>query len=198
MEEYIEQLSFKNALLFSIGLACMYYFFFYSVNNYKQVIEDANTKIATSNAEIRKVDLLIREKQELETELLKNEELVRNSKEFVPTGFLTETALEKLTIKARSYGLSIENIGTFSDWQTEDQLEIADLKIGLKGTYSQIMFFISDFTREKNFYGFKNLRLTPVRNSQQSDENQINIALDVLILKLVESDDESSLEKENI
>jgi|GEM_PF-3673579 len=198
MEEYIEQLSLKNALLVSIGLACMYYFFFYSVNNYKQVVMDADSKITASNAEIKRVDLLIREKQELETELLKNEELVRNSKEFVPTDFLTETALEKLTIKARSYGLSIENIGTFSDWKTEDQLLIADLKIGLKGTYSQIMFFISDFTREKNFYGFKNLRLTPVRNSQQSDEDQITIALDVSILKLVESDDEPSLEKESI
>jgi hypothetical protein len=59
------------------------------------------------------------------------------------------------------------------------------------------MFFISDFTREKNFYGFKNLRLTPVKSNQSSGEDQVNIALDVSILKLVESAD-ASLKKESI
>ena len=194
MEEKLEQLTMIQSVLIGLGLAGFYYFFVYSVANYDSVINDSNQKIEAANAEIVKVDELIREKQELEAELLKNEELVKSSNEVSTKEFDTDVALEQLTTKARSYGLAIESIGTFSQWDPGLQFSRSELGIGLKGTFSQLMFFLSDFTREEGFYSFNSLKLNLANeNSVTNKGNDLNIDLRVVILKRTNAEEKEAL-----
>ena len=190
MEERLEQLTYVQSLLIGVGIAAFYYFFIYAETSYDAMVQDFETQITQANTEITNVDKLIREKQELEAELLKNKELVKNSNDIVPLKFNADTALGDLTSKARSYGLSIESIGNFTDWSSEVQFEKAELSIGLKGTFGQMMFFISDFTRENGFYTFERLTLTPTNDSQpqQSAKSSqyLKIDLSVVVLKQID------------
>ena len=187
MEEQLEQLSYVQSAMIGIGLAASYYFFVYSVTSYDAVIKEAEHQITQDNADIVKVDALIREKQELEAELLKNEELVKSSRSVVTEDFDTSLALDRLTTKARSYGLSIESISSFSEWVSELQFVKSSLNLGLQGTYEQMMFFLSDFTREKGFYTFKDLSLISANEFAEGSQN-LSIGITVVVLKLMDSE----------
>ena len=197
MEEKLDQLSYLHSALVGLGIMAFYYFFVYSVSNSSALIEGLESRVYSTNLEIKKVDALIREKQELDAELIKNEELFKSSSAIFTEEFNQDVALEKLTTKARSYGLAIESIGNFSQWAPDEQFLKSKLSLVLKGTYSKMMFFLSDFTREKSFYSFQELSLAPISGAQASRVDQsLSIGLDIVILKLMSKEEREKLRTE--
>jgi len=185
MEEKLEQLTLVQSALIGIGLAAFYYFFVYSVTNSDALVQRTEEEIVQTNGQIKSVDTLIREKQELEAELLKNTELVKSSADAISLEFDSSDAMGKLTDKARSFGLSIESIGAFNNWtkSKDEQFSFAELNLSLRGTFGQVMFFLSDFTREAGFYTVRNLKLSPENSAPDGKSNILNSTMTITILK---------------
>ena len=185
MEEQLRQLSFVQTVLIGFSLAVFYYFFIYSSTSFENILKRNNEDLDKINEKIQKINMLIREKQELEAELLKNEESVKSIKEVVTEEFNQSEALDNLITKARGYGLFIESIGEFGSWDSTVHFEKAKLNLNLKGSFEQVMFFLSDLTREKGFYTFNDIKLTPSGRSQSALRQDLTIDLKLVILKIV-------------
>lgn len=181
VSERLEQITYLQALVIGIVLAGFYYYFLYSVQNVDAVITDLNQNITNLNKEIAEKDELIKEKQVVEAEILKNSSSFSKSREIIKQGFSENEALEILTNTSRELGLSIDGLGTFGSWEAENTLVKAQISVNLEGSYEQMLFLLSELTRKENFFAVKKLAMTSSSGAEYKSNLQIQI--DFLVMR---------------
>ena len=180
MSDRLDAMTYLQALVIGVVLAGLYYYFLYSAQNVDVIIAELDQNISTLNAQIAEKDALIKEKQQVEAEILKNSSSFSKSREIITKGFAQNQALETLTNTSRDLGLSIESLGTFSSWGPDQKLEKAVISLNLEGSFEQMMFLFSDLTRRENFYTVDKISMVGGRDDEKNDALQINIDFKVL------------------
>ena len=182
MSDRLDAMTYLQAFGAGLAIAGLYFYFLYSAQNVDAVINRINQDIAQTTLEISQKDALIKEKQSVEAEILKNASSFSKSQEIIGQNLDKSSALEVLTNKSRELGLAIKGLGTFSEWAQVETVEKASINVKLEGTFEQLMFLFSDLTRDRNFYNIERISIKPSQSTGEGGR-ELEIVIDFLVFR---------------
>ncbi len=173
MEEKLNQLSFANAALFGLLIAISYYLFFYHANNPEVQLAAFDQEMGTVKGEIAKLDRQIKQKLALKTEIENMKSSVSKIYENLSEDITVNEALATISKEARVAGLSIESITASSDWRKKETLAAVDMNVVLRGSFSQVMIFLSELTRDNKVYTVSSFNIDTEANSSDKSSGAV-------------------------
>lgn len=184
MEDRLNELSFRNAFVFGAVIAVAYFFAVYRPADVSYQMERLESESIEYKGKIAQKDRLIKEKQSLEAELEELLKSIKDAKSYIPKDLKILTAVNAITTKARDSGLSIESISSSDDWTDMQTISYTSVRVNFKGSYENLMFFLSDLTREEVVLSIDEMDVSE-GDSSKSDA-KLNIRGNIKVFKAKE------------
>jgi Tfp pilus assembly protein PilO len=179
MEEKLNQLTFTNAALFGLLIAVAYYFLFYNPSNPKNALEELGRELVTARGEVTKLDRAIKAGQVIKQEI----DVMEKAAEKVYGQLAEDTSVQQaaaiVSQEARNVGLSIESMSTDENWVKKKTLALVGVNATIRGSFSQIMVFLSELTRDNKVYSVSEFTITtPDMRVTERDELQFTTKIE--------------------
>ncbi len=159
LTERIESLSVLQALVGGLIFAAVYYFMvFDSGNSVMTRLKVVKEEVALNESKLEKLRVENQKSLALQEELIEVEKNLEPYVEVLGSGDPISKMVRLISDEARVAGLNIMSIQDSNSNIKEEPFTVYEISVNLKGTFDQVLYFLSYLTRVKKIILLTNFR----------------------------------------